>query len=347
MLAQSIQAPNLRRDLILEAIKNLSGQAHRWVSMNEIVESLKEQGHAIGVYDIRRDLRELLLLHPQLERNHSSKVNGRRYGYRWLGEVGGANGLSMPEAFSLVMVGHYIKQLLPLLWTKPLTDVFSKAQQALELCKTNQASLWLDKMYVVQQPPVLIPPAIDQMILTTVHEALFNAKQLKVAYQLTTQPTPEIQELHLHPLGLIQRGPVCWLVAMAGDYDDVFLYALHRMQSVEKLALNARQIEGFKLSDFAKTQAFFGKGEMIEFKARLCEHLALMLSETPLTESQHISEPDDAGNCVISATLPNTWQLRWWILGEGERIEVLQPVELRQEIARTLREAGRHYSTVT
>ena len=32
-----------------------------------------------------------------------------------------------------------------------------------------------------------------------------------------------------------------------------------------------------------------------------------------------------------SATVPNTAQLRWWLMGFGEGVEVLEPVSLRQE----------------
>lgn len=35
---------------------------------------------------------------------------------------------------------------------------------------------------------------------------------------------------HLHPLALVVRGPVTYLVATASDYPDVRLYALHRIQ---------------------------------------------------------------------------------------------------------------------
>jgi hypothetical protein len=38
----------------------------------------------------------------------------------------------------------------------------------------------------------------------------------------------------------------------------------------------------------------------------------------------------------ITAEVFDTWQLRWWILGEGDHIEVLEPMDLRQQIAETI-----------
>ncbi|NOU40210.1 MAG: WYL domain-containing protein [Methylotenera sp.] len=37
-----------------------------------------------------------------------------------------------------------------------------------------------------------------------------------------------------------------------------------------------------------------------------------------------------------------TYQLGWWILGFGDEIEVLEPIELRREIAETLSAASKN-----
>jgi len=69
----------------------------------------------------------------------------------------------------------------------------------------------------------------------------------------------------------------------------------------------------------------------------------MMLDETPLVESQEISEKDEAGFRIIRATISNTWQLRWWVLSKGQKIEVLAPETFRKEIKVILSEAKSHY----
>jgi predicted DNA-binding transcriptional regulator YafY len=68
-----------------------------------------------------------------------------------------------------------------------------------------------------------------------------------------------------------------------------------------------------------------------------------MLEETRLSENQLISPVDDSGYREITADITNTWQLRWWILGECDRIEVLEPEELRQQIAESLTNCYQQY----
>ena len=75
----------------------------------------------------------------------------------------------------------------------------------------------------------------------------------------------------------------------------------------------------------------------------ICDHLALMLEETRLSENQIISPVDGSGFREITADITNTWQLRWWILGESDRIEVLEPEELRLQIAESLSKSYQQY----
>ena len=68
----------------------------------------------------------------------------------------------------------------------------------------------------------------------------------------------------------------------------------------------------------------------------MCDHLALMLDESKLSLNQTITPIDGSGYRDISAEVLDTWQFRWWILGEGDRIEVIAPEQLRQEIQEML-----------
>lgn len=65
------------------------------------------------------------------------------------------------------------------------------------------------------------------------------------------------------------------------------------------------------------------------------------LSETALSEDQTLQE-DDKG-FQLTATVSDSWQLRWWIRSQGAGIVVVEPVELREEIFDGLRDALNSY----
>lgn len=349
MSDQKSQAIVQRRLLALESIRRLSGRSERWITVSEIVKDLKEQGYAVEVHSIRRDLKSLLETHQQLECNDNSNqagepINGLAHGYRWAGKDNQTNsGITLPEALSLVMVERYLSQSLPVLLTRSLHDIFNKAHQTLELHKKSQITQWPEKFCVIQPAQPLIPPELSHEILVIVHDALLNEKQLRVTYRATNRSDAKEKEYRLHPLGLIQRGPVTYLAAMTNDYEDVYLYALHRMQAAHILEQDCRHNPAFNLADYAEKQGHFGTAATIHFKARICDHLALMLEETRLSENQIISPVNDSGFREITADVSNTWQLRWWILGECDRIEVLAPEELRLQIAESLSRCNQQY----
>ena len=46
----------------------------------------------------------------------------------------------------------------------------------------------------------------------------------------------------------------------------------------------------------------------------------------------HVKDGLGDGTVLVEATVADTRQLRWWLLGFGGRIEVLEPQRLRDEL---------------
>lgn len=167
---------------------------------------------------------------------------------------------------------------------------------------------------------------------------MLNNKQIKAFYQPAGADRPK--EYRLHPLGLILRGAVVYLAASAWSYSDVQLYALHRFRSVEILEEAVQVPEGFNLDQtLAKGLAeFANRGEPIQLEIRCDEGIAAFLAETPLSADQQM-EPEAGVWTRLTATVNDTWQLHWWLLGQGAGIEVIGPEELRVGIRTELHDA--------
>ena len=349
MPEQKTQAVMQRRLGVIESIRRLSGRQERWVTVSELVSDLKDKGFSVAIHSIRRDMKALLDTYQQLECNDNSGAdgeakNGLAYGYRWVGRDQEANGgITLPEALSLVMVEKYLSQSLPVLFNRPLQEMFSKAHHILELHKKSTLTHWPEKISVIQPTQPFIAPIIKPEVLTAVHEALLEEQVLKVEYQSLNTKTGTAKTLRLHPLGLVQRGNIGYLAAMTNDYEDAYFYALHRIQSAEVLPEKSRLKQDFDLNEFAATQGHFGPAAPIQLKARICDQLAQILEESPISDRQSITPKDDSGYRIIEADVLETWQLRWWILGEADRIEVLEPFELRQNILSALTQANELY----
>jgi len=327
---QKVQATFQRRLQILEAIQRLS-RTRSWVKQADILNDLRGQGHAIEKQHVLRDLRALQDTFTQLECNDNPRdglpTKGVAYGYRWVAkDAPPETGLSIPEALSLVMVERYLSEALPATLTRALEGLLATARHTLDLQKKNPEARWADKICVVQPTQPLLPPKIADDVINVVHEALLKEEQIEVDYR---NWGGKKETLTLHPLGLMQRGPATYLIALCFGYADPRPYPLHRMASAKRLHVDARKKEGFDINDYADEQGHFGSGKMITFKARVRGHLIRILEETKLEAKQTLSKPDAEGWCLLTARVRDTWQLKWWVLAQEKSIEVIQPAALR------------------
>lgn len=326
---QKAQATFQRRYLILDAVQRLS-RTKSWVLQPDIVKDLRGQGYAIEKHHVLRDLRALRETFPQLECKDNERDGlpgkGVAYGYRWIAKhAPPETGLSIPEALSLVMVERYLSEALPATLTRRLEGLFATARHTLDLQKKSPEARWVDKVCVVQPTQPLLPPKIADDVINVVHEALLKEEQIEVDYR---NWGGKKETLTLHPLGLMQRGPATYLIALCFDYDDPRPYPLHRMASAKRLYLDARRKQGFDINDYALEQGHFGNGKMIAFKARVRGHLLRVLEETKLEAKQTLSEPDAKGWGLLTARVRDTWQLKWWVLAQEDNIEVVGPAGL-------------------
>ncbi len=227
-----------------------------------------------------------------------------------------------------------------------LQGVFGLAKTKLdevEKHNNNHSKDWLDKVRVVQPKQPLLPPLINQEIQSDIYRAVLENRQLSANYNATGNK--ETKEYVLHALGIIMRGSASYLAASAWDYPDVRLYALHRFSKVTILDSAAKTPNGFNLdkaiacglADFAH------QGAPIQLEIRCEEWVAAYLAETPLSADQTAKEEAD-GWIRLTATVNDTWQLRWWLLGQGAGIEVCAPETLRAEIKSALVSAASIYN---
>lgn len=240
----------------------------------------------------------------------------------------------------MTLIEDYLRPLLPLSYREALRPRFQVAATKIEALSNTPANSWSAKVRVVPPGINLIPPHIDQKVLATVQEGLFRDEQLRISYHAMGNDNTSAQTVH--PLGLVQRGPVTYLVATAFNYENIRIYAVHRIAVAEKTGEPCKRPKDFSLDQYINTGGMsFGDGESIKLKASVSEYLARILLETPLSEDMIITEKD--GKYLLSCTVANTSQLLWWILSFGDGIEVLSPKKLQDLVIDSIKSVGDLY----
>jgi len=320
-----------------ELLKNLPSRG-AGKTAKELTDCLMTAGYDVSKRQVERDLLELSTIFP-LYCNDS----GKPYGWRWADNASmDLPGLTVADALSLKLVEASLQPLLPPSITAALMPRFREAEKKLAALETaNVNARWTHKVRSVCPGLTLAKAFVEPSVLEAVQESLLFNEQVEIDYLAGNGK--ETSSLILHPLALVTRGPATYLVASAFDYTDVRRYAMHRIVSAKRLHLEAVRPQDFNIDAYLRAGGMqFGEGLPIQLEARVSESLALILRETPLAENQLLSE--ESGRFRLEATCLDSWQLRWWVLSQANQIEIVHPVELREEILASLKAAVALYA---
>lgn len=307
----------------------------------EIHARLVGMGYDVTKRTIERDL-ESLEKPFGLQRDDRSKP----FGWSWCADAKGLTvpGLSLSQALTFQLVELHLRPLLPPTVLADLKPYFQLAAARLAETGAKRAS-WGNKVRVVSPTQTLLVPCIGAAVQKTLYEALLEDRQVKIRYLKAGEKTP-VEYDAVHPLGLVQRGSVHYLVCTFYGYQDPLLLVLHRMKAVERLDASVVRPDGFDLDAYiASGRMGFGDGKMIRLELLLDADAARHLGETPLSMDQRLTPVTD-GRVRIQATVPETEQLRWWIMGFGEKVEVLKPSRLRKVMAEAAQAMAARYRVV-
>lgn len=293
-----------------------------------IAQKLEEQGFSVNLRSVQRDL-EKLSAHFPLICNKGSKP------YRWSFSAqyrSDLPALDAVTALTLVLAEKTVQGLLPKVVSDQIEHKFDTARRFLDGLPDNGYARWSQVVRAVPQGKALMPAPIAAEIWNTVTEALLSHCAIDVEYLSRSQG--EVKRYTLHPLGLVARPSVTYLLASVNEHADVRQFAFHRIRAASTSAQLYRGRKNFNLQDYINEGAlgFPLDPEPVTLVARVAPDIAWLLSETPLSENQSLSEPDTEGWVTLEADVPNDQQTLWWIMGYGANIHVLEPAVWREAI---------------
>lgn len=245
-------------------------------------------------------------------------------------------------ALTFCLVEDYLHRILPVNVTHSLAPIFTKARQLLNAADEDfDAKRWYQSVQILPRAMELMPPAIDEGVFRVVCEALWHRDELWVTYQNRTDDAPK--SLHMHPHGLVMRDGVMYLLATLKTYADIRHIAIHRIISAEPTGRDAVIQAGFDLGDYiAKGHFAYVEGPPLDLVLHFDGYVGQHLLETPINDTQQSKMLED-GRIEIRARVQDTQQLRWWVLGFGDGVEVVAPDQFRGTIAAEVAKMAARY----
>ncbi len=303
---------------------------------------LAELGWKVSRRTIQRDLRQLEQVFPDLECDGNPDIPG--WSWKTDAEVIDIPVIDTPMALALILARRFLKPLMPPRVLAYLQPYFATAERVLQQDSTE--GHWAKRVAIVPRSLPLIPADIDATVFEALAQALMAPRPLVLQTRYRNR-NGEVRDYQLHPLGLVFRDEVAYLVATVWNYDDPRHFALHRFESCQVTDRPARKPEGFDLQRYLQSGAFqypAGDTATIDLVLRVHRDTVIHLRETPLSKDQTIEDLDDTWS-RLRATVLDSQQLRWWLLAMGPNVVVEAPQALREEIAEALAQAAAGYAS--
>ena len=297
----------------------------KWMGTRELQEQLQREGIDISLRTIQRDLNQISQRFP-IESNKTVPQ-----GWRWRSDapIQSLPHMTSSQAVTFMMVEEHLKHLLPPSLLEEMHPWFDLARRSLS--NQNNVRQWINRVRIVPANQPLIPPLVDRQAQQSIYEGLLQDKQLECVYH--SRISSEEKTYILNPLALVQKGSIIYLVCTRHDKTDIQTFALHRFKTAEVLSSRALHPVGFDIDAYIDSGAlgfrvdFNQPVENIHLRIHLNEKDAQFFEESQLSRDQTITRHEH-GLAVVSATVPFTSQLVWWLRSFGNKIQHIEPKEV-------------------
>lgn len=296
----------------------------RKIGTADLMQRLEEADFTIDLRTIQRDLNQLSEVLPLT----SDQAKPQGWAWKEAAEQFDIPGMEPQVALAFHMAEVHLRSLLPASTVDTLKPWFSAANRVLDE-HGNGISHWPEKIRVLPRGLPQKAPGVDADVQAKVYQAVLQERQLQISYG--REPN-DWRDYLIHPIALVVRNQVIYLVCVFDGFDDIRQLAMQRIRFADVLGLPAVKPADFVLDDYI-AQGAFGlvfRDEPLSLEARFMGHLAIHLRETPIAEDQVIEEIDQ-NFFRLTASVPDTLELRLWLKSFGDEVEVLGPPALREE----------------
>lgn len=311
---------------LLDSIQRTRKQIHQMVL---------DRGYQISAKGVERDLNRLVDLFPR----HVSYIKKfPPYGYR-LKQASKMSLMTPEEAISVMTAFEYLDPLLPKL-AESLSLYMNEAEQVLSHNYASNYDNWKNKISIKNEGFQLLHKEINKSVLNNLHKALLTGMTISSTY-CPRKTGKNTKYEKLYPIGLVHSGRLLYLI---GSHDDKaikrFYWPLNRFKKIEVFD-EKNPLSAEKVRDHEELLGFSFSDQNIRIVLKFEKNAGFVFKETPTSKKMRLDEHSDS--IIIEDVLADSLELENWIIGYGEKVEVLEPKPLRDKIQKRLKDAVKKY----
>ena len=319
-------------EAISRGLYTISLMGPSYLQIKEIHQKLEDAGYKASEKTAGRDLKRLSELFPQ---HIFMQDASRPYGFKLPEGSKKLSGMSPDEAFCLQLAYQYLNPLLPNRTLEPIAPYIKEAEAVLNMNASTRMRNWKKKVLTIHEGFNLQPAKIKKEVMPILHSALWGGNMIRASYKSAVSKT--IKKYLLHPVGIVHRGRVSYLICSFENHIENFSYLpLHRFSSIVKLTEYSAH-KGKDVKEVAEIVGFPVSAKKMKVKLKFSKSSGghapgNHLKESPISNNQKITETND-GFLIVEDEVDDSLEFRWWIRAFGDTVEVMKPKSLRDEFA--------------
>lgn len=321
----------VRRILFLHNLLRKASPGRK-LTARRATDQMNSSGMDVGLRTVQRYL-ELCEEHFAGVRRDDSKPAG------WWWEentIDDALHLSKETSLALCLAEAHLKHLIPSAELKHLAPLFQHARKTIEFGgSVSRYKKMLERICIFPRGLQLIPPGMDSRIFDQLMNAILESNEIEIMYRKPNEKTHRLRKIR--PLGIVDRSGVYYIVGSDCEKlnDNPQNWAMHRIAAVNEKSRfaypkNFRIVEHAKAGNLHISYA----AEPLKIHLRLGQSASYLL-ESKLSDDQKTSQLPD-GRIDLVAHVPDTIELRWFLLSMAHDCTVLEPQTLRREVHQML-----------
>lgn len=233
------------------------------------------------------------------------------------------------EALSLVLAGSLATDRISL----PHSDALSTALKKIDSLLPEQMESMIKKMCKRVSIGIKLVRDCDADVMDMLSRAISFHNPIDIDYHVASRQ--ELTRRKVDPYGLTFRFGAWYLIGFCHLRESIRTFGLDRIRSIRVLDDHFRYPKDFDLEEYLKRGwSLQSDWSPCRIRLRFCSELAGWIEGCTFHPQQKIIR-EKKGTVIFEVNIAGWEEIKHWVLGFGDRVEVLEPDGLRDAVAET------------
>lgn len=245
---------------------------------------------------------------------------------------------SPSEALSLVLAGTVVAQRIGM----PPTDALQQALAKIDSVLPEQVDAMIKRMQKRLSVGVNLIRECNSEILDAISKAVSGHNPIEMTYHVLARAEDTIRQVD--PYGLTFRFGTWYIIGFCHLRQDVRTFAVDRIRRMRLLNEHFKYPKDFDLEQYLERGwQLQADAEPERIVLRFDNKIAPWIAACKFHPNQKMT-PEADGSILFEVTVAGVDEIKHWVLGFGDQVEVIAPESLRTSIATTVENLSRIYT---